>query len=340
MPLAAATAESAKLDYEAGQTAYPMEALTDSGDQQIYTSNATYWSNKNGCAPDVRPDGIITGGKVTPDNAGVVNIADVSALTCYLAGVNTSVAAGEATCVRGGDAATDHIINSVIINAAGAIAVLTGTGAADAFSTSRGVAGGPPYITVGAIEIAQVKFTSDAAAAVLASEIHMVPNVSREIWNYPLWDEYPLPEEDGSINGGSVKFHAVLMPAHTGDEAKNVYAEYYEPAFAEMPSTSNYKPPEASHSVSSTQIYNTTIAGRSSSLGQGGFTQHMRDGISDAAAQNKNEILTFKFYPDRYKSPFLLCQGKLGVTRTFPAGDNISAECTISCTTAAVGQNA
>ena len=339
MPLTAATAENAKLDYEAGQTAYAMEALTDSGDQTIFTSNATYWSNKNGYAPDVKPNGIITGGNVIPDNAEVNDTVDISALTCYLAGVKTTVNAGSVVAARGGSADLDHIINSIVVTDAGALDVITGTGHATAHNTVRGSAGGPPYVTVGYIEIAQVKYISHTSAAVTAAEIHMVPGASREVWNYPLWDEYPLPEEDGSVDGGSIKFHTALEQAHTGDLPKGVYAEYYDPVFAEVPSASNFKPPETSHSVSSAQVYNGTIGGRSSSLGQGGFTQHLRDGVSDVAPQNKNEILTFRFYPDRYKDQFILCQGKLGITRTFPAGDNISAECTISCTTAAVDQN-
>jgi hypothetical protein len=44
--------------------------------------------------------------------------------------------------------------------------------------------------------------------------------------------------------------------------------------------------------------------------------------------------LWFKFYPDRYKSSYLLTQGKLGISRTFPAGDNIQAACTISASAA------
>ena len=35
------------------------------------------------------------------------------------------------------------------------------------------------------------------------------------------------------------------------------------------------------------------------------------------------------------RSPYILSQGKLGISRTFPAGDNIAAACTISATEAA-----
>jgi len=45
--------------------------------------------------------------------------------------------------------------------------------------------------------------------------------------------------------------------------------------------------------------------------------------------------LWFKFFPDRYASPYILCQGKLGISRTFPAGDSLQAACTISASEAA-----
>ena len=38
--------------------------------------------------------------------------------------------------------------------------------------------------------------------------------------------------------------------------------------------------------------------------------------MSDGLVQLKNETLWFKFYPDRYKTPYLLTQGKLGISRS------------------------
>jgi hypothetical protein len=45
----------------------------------------------------------------------------------------------------------------------------------------------------------------------------------------------------------------------------------------------------------------------------------------------------FKFYQNRDNStPYILTQGILGISRAFPAGDQISAACTISAEEAAV----
>ena len=59
-----ATAENAKLQYEAGQNAAAMAALTNSGDATNFTSAASLWSGRSGYAPVVRPNGLLTGGAV------------------------------------------------------------------------------------------------------------------------------------------------------------------------------------------------------------------------------------------------------------------------------------
>lgn len=332
------TAENGKLQYEAGQDSTPMTALADSGDHINYTSAVTLWSDRAGYSPVVRPDGLISGGVVTPDNAAVNNKVDVTAATCYLIGVETSVSAGEVTCVRGAGASTKYIINSIIITAAGALDVLTGTGHSSAFSTTRGAAGGPPLITVGAIEIAQVRFTSDSDAVVAASEIYQVPGSSQDRYDYPLWEENFGPNQAGTRVGGSVTFLSALPLTQVGPVTKSVYASYSEPLFAELRPVSDFVPPENSHSVSSVQVYGQTIGSRASSIGQGSFTAYLKTGYNDAVLKLKEEVLWFKFYPDRYKTGYVLCQGKLGVTRSYPADGSMTAACTISADEVAVDQ--
>jgi hypothetical protein len=80
-------------------------------------------------------------------------------------------------------------------------------------------------------------------------------------------------------------------------------------------------------------VYNDTIGSSASSLGQGGFVQRLNDGVSDPVIQFKDQILWFKFFPDRNKTPYTLTQGKLGIARTWPAGAQNQAACTISAET-------
>lgn len=319
------TAENAKLQYEAGQNATAMSALTNSGDETTFTSGASLWSGKSGYAPVVRPNGLLTGGAVTvhADNDKVT----VAALTCNLQGVVTSVTAGTGTITR--PASDKAKVCSITINSSGAIAVVAGTdGSGTTFSETRAAAGGPPLIPVDSIEIAQVRVTTSAAGAVAASQIYQVVGSHCERADFPLWTV--------NYDEGSVTFLDALPEIHTGTVPKKVYASYAEPIFADVALASDFVPPETSHSVTSTQVYGTTLGATSSTLGQGTFTAYLENGVSDALVSLKNQNLWFKFFPDRYATPYLLCQGKLGISRTFPAGDTIQAACTINAASAAV----
>lgn len=319
------TAENAKLQYEAGQNAVAMSALTNSGDETTFTSAATLWSGKSGYAPVVRPNGLLTGGAVSvhADNDKVT----VAALTCNLQGVVTSVGAGTGTITR--PASDKAKVCSITINSSGAIAVVAGTDSlSTAFSETRAAAGGPPLIPVDSIEIAQVRVTTSAAGAVAASEIYQVVGLHTERADFPLWDV--------NYDEGSVTFLDALPEIHTGVVPKKVYASYASPIFGDIALASDFVPPENTHSVSSTQVYGTTLGATASTLGQGSFTAYLSNGVSDALVALKDQTLWFKFFPDRYATPYLLCQGKLGVSRTFPAGDSIQAACTISASSPAV----
>lgn len=320
-----ATAENAKLQYEAGQNAVAMSALTNSGDETTFTSAATLWSGRSGYAPVVRPNGLLTGGAITTHASN--NTVTVAALTCNLNGVVTSVGAGSVAATRPSTAVSK--VNSITINSSGVITNVAGTdGSTTAFSETRGAAGGPPVIPVDSIEIGQVRFVSNTAAVVLSSEIYQVVGLHVERADFPLYDiDYAT---------GSVTFLDALPEIHTGTVPKKVFASYASPIFADVALASDFVPPETSHSVTSTQVYGTTMGSTSSSLGQGSFTAYLANGVSDALVTLKNETLWFKFFPDRYQSPYLLTQGKLGIARTFPAGDSMQAACTISASAAAV----
>lgn len=320
-----ATAESAKLEYEAGQQAVAMAALTDSGDHLKFNSAATLWSGRAGYAPVVRPNGLLTGGALSVSATN--NVVNVAALTCNLAGVVTAVAAGTATITR--PASNVAKVCSITVDASGALAVVAGTDGSDAnFSETRGAAGGPPLIPTTSIEIGQARVATSTAAALTDAQLYSVVGLHVERADFPLFNV--------DYSTGSVSFLAALPLIHTGPVPKAVFASYSTPIFGEVSLASDFVPPETSHSVSSTQIYGTTLGSTSSTLGQGSFTAYLSNGISDGLVALKNATLWFRFYPDRYASSYLLTQGKLGIARTFPAGDQIQAACTISASAAAV----
>lgn len=329
------SAENGALYYEAGQDLVCMAALDDSGEHTTFESEGNFWSNRDGYTPKVRPNGLVTGGVVTPAASGDDDKVDVAALTCYLAGILTSVAAQSGvTLTRPAGSGDDCCISSITITSAGAIAVVKGADHTD-LSETRGADGGPPWIPTGSIEIAQVKFTSENAAVVTPNEIFQVIGAHCERWDYPAWNEHRVKVENQVLGYAGVAFLSALPLIHSDDAGsttatKKVYAEYYDVIWAEVPDAENFVPPENSHSVNSKQVYGRTIGSSSSSLGQGSFTFHSKDGVTDPLLQLKNEILFWKFKPNRLKDAYKICQGKLGIASSYPAGDNISHACTIS----------
>ncbi len=203
-----------------------------------------------------------------------------------------------------------------------------------ASSTTRGAEGGPPLITAGAIEIGQVKLDSSSAAEIDASEIFQVVGTSQERWDYPTWTEYPEGEAGGY---GYVEFVDALPAVHAGSPAtyKQVYIEYYTPVWAMLDPVSDFIPPETSHSQKSTTVYGGALGSSEASINQGSFKAYLKTGVTENLLTFKNEKLWFKFYPDRNSAPYILAQGTLGISRTYPAGDSIQANCTISAVSAA-----
>ena len=322
------------LKYEAGESQVGMTLLTDQGDYMDFKSAVSFWSMEAGYEPIVKPNGLATGGVITPAVSGTNDLVDVAALTCYLAGVLTSVGAStDETCLRG--ATTDVFrTNSITVTSAGAIAVVSGTDHT-AVSESRGVVGGPAWIDNAAIEIGQVRFTAIAAAAVVASEIKDVPGTHVEWFDYPTWNVEPYDVVNGIIGLAGIKFTSALQQIHSEDAGttvagKLVYVNYSTVSFADVPQSVDFVRPAISYSVASRQVYGDTLGSASESLGAGGFTFVLLDGVTDGFLRREGKITMFKFYPNRLKTEYILCLGKVGIVEKYPAGDLIDASVTVA----------
>ena len=324
-----------RLDYEAGQTAVAMAALTDAGDFKTFNSAATLWSNRAGSTPVVRPNGVLTGLTVSPAASGEDNKVDVSPGTCWVNGVEKIVNTSLVDHVISRATSTDtHIICSVTITAAGAIAIEAGTDH-DEFSTTRGAAGGPPWIDNDAIEIAQVRLTSFTDAAITATEIVQVPGTSRETALFPVWEQERIRVSDGALGYAGVTFASPLAAIHSEDAgttvaAKLVFASYAIPTFAQVPKASDFVRPANSFSVSSTEYYGGAMGTRSRSIGQGSFSAYTNT-LNEGFLVFEGDELWFRFRNDRLVSvPAVYCQGVLGIAETFPTDGSIEIAATIS----------
>jgi hypothetical protein len=319
---------------EAGQTAYPFEEMT-STDNTVFGSTAAPWSGAANAEPVVGPYGLLTGGRITPN--GENNEVVVAAVTAMMPGAtgNLDATTGVVTADLGNNPLTatvastspgavdqTHKISSIIINAAGELAVEAGVEGLS-FTETRGVAGGPPLIPVDAIEIGQIRREGRSAAPVTAAEIVQIPGLSQERSDYPV--------SEINFATGEVTFVEALPLIHVGPAAKKVYARFSTPMFAPVPYTSDWTPAESTYSVSSTDTYDGPVGSASASLGQASFTAQLKDGITENFLSSKGDTVWVEFRPDRDKSlPKQLTQGVLGVSRTFPAGGGFSASCTVT----------
>lgn len=311
--------DNVKLEFEGGQNTFTMTALTDSGDAKLFESGEELWSQAAGVAPVVRPDGILTGAAITPATGN--DSIDVAAFTAFISGQEVAVSAQAAVSVVRASTLT-HMINSVVCDAAGSVSVIQGT-EGSSFVETRGSAGGPPYVPVGSIEVGQVRLSSDTAAPVqMTGEIFQLPNRNQEVADFPV-------AETDYING-AVQFSSALPKIHTGDVTKGVYASFATPEFIEAYDAYDFVPSEVGYSSSSKQTYSRVKNSRSQSLNNATFSIDLKDGITDTLVNKQGESIYFRFYPDKFKNQHIIEQGVFSIARTFPAGGDITANCTIN----------
>lgn len=312
--------------YESGQTPYPFEEMADSGDNTLFSASFAPISQASGFTPSVCPYGLKTGGTATGTTTN--DQVAVAAMTLCMPGSSAAdangdvaVAAGNVTITRATGPDT-HIVNSVIVNDSGALAVVSGTGGTS-FSETRDAAGGPPLIPVDAVEVGQVRTTSNTAGVISSSEIFQVPGLHQEKSSQPGFDV--------NYFEGQVAFKSALPAIHTGPAPKKVYIKGATPIFANVPFGSDYTPAETTYSVSSTDTYDGPVGTSSASLNAASFTGILEDGVTDDILQFEGQTLWFEYLPDRDVSlPKQLTQGIMGFTRDYAAGGTVNCTFTVS----------
>lgn len=318
--------KKAKLQMEFGRTGTgAFEALTDSTDHTTFTSTADIWSGANGYAPEVRADGVATGGIITPGTAN--DTVDLAALTAWIGGAERSVSAAAAQAVPRPTTQPNRI-HSLVSDVAGAVSVVSGTEGASP-SAVRGAAGGPPWIPVGSIELGQVHQSSITSAVIAASEIKQLHGISCEKSDFPTYDDRSMMAQ------GGVTFHQALPLVHSDDSgstssAKGVYAKYYEPDFADVALASDYVPVQSQTTVNSDSTYDGPVGYTTESLQNGTLTAIVNNGITDPLVQADGDTRWLRFYPDKFQAPHRLDQGVIGIANNYPSEGNYSVAVTVS----------
>ena len=185
------------------------------------TSASSYWNRQQGIT--VRIEGVIGSPTITPAAAGGDNNVDVAAFSYYAAGttVATSTAKTDLTLTR--PASGKYNWNLIHVNkTTGAVTATTGTDG-DAYSDTFAAAGGPPLVATTELIIGAVKWSSDTAAAVLASEIYYTLSdgtLIQERSDVPAYTIFPME--------GGILLNEALIVAHTGSVPRSVYATFYD----------------------------------------------------------------------------------------------------------------
>ena len=322
MALRANQADQALVMYEAAQEFVAAQAMVNAGDNLTFGIPDKPWSGAPGKEPLVLPDGLATGGAITPGDSGKVNLATATAFVGGILRTVTGISGGSGlalTYTAGG-----HLTHSITIYDNGGTwsfkATAGATGASH--SVTRGGDGGPPLILADEVEIGWVRTVGDSASVVEPQDILQIVGATMERYDYPIWTE--------DFGAGEITFTAALPDSHTGPAPKKVFAQVYTPIFAPLEPASDFVPPETTHTQSSTAVYGGAIGSASSSLGQGSFKVFLQDGVTDPFLGYKNQKMWVKFLPHRLRTAHLLAQGILGISRTFPSGDSIQADCTLT----------
>jgi len=303
---------------ETNASPQPYEEMT-SLDNQVFSGSYAPWSRAGSNAFVVQPWGIDTGGVVTVANSGGNDVVDLAATSLVMPGSTAADADGNVAVIATADiavarpAGNDYAISAITIDTSGAVTVIGGT-ASTAFSAVRGAAGGPPFIPVDSVEVAQVYYMSQTPAPVTANEIRQVPGESQEL------TQQPVISKTSSIQG-TVTFSEILPSIHTGSVAKKVGLKGALAVTAEVPRSRNYVPPEVTVNAQSETFYDTAIAFPSFDAAQGSFEAALYNGVTDwiVRAVEEQTTLIVEFYPDRDKGDKIVAQGFVGMARTFPA---------------------
>lgn len=317
-----------KLQMEAGGTYYTYEAMTKQANTQHYevTTGRLFSNAESVNGVDQRYiiaiDGLKSGCRVIPAASLTADKIDVEAGVVVIAGVEVTVTLDtDVTVTRGG---SSHIKYSICVNGTGVVSALAGT-THTAFSSVRGADGGPPHVTVGLVEIAQVWYSSLTPAVVASTEIKFVPEQHRELSYYPGWFYIPPTTDDDQ----KIEIGVALTLNHTGDISRIVYAEYYNPVFVKMDDVSEVKPPRKTYTATEENTYDAARKVSNESLGDGSFKILMDERTNSLIKQAEGDVRWFKWFADKTKTDYVLFQGRVQIVDEYPVKGIMQATVTI-----------
>lgn len=330
------TGKDTKIEVEVGSTFFSMAALSTvaspSGDVgKIFTTEATFLSDQENLQPDVRLDGIISGFTLSAGSG--YNEVDYSSGKLYIKGEEVEVSAGTVSDLLRPTSSGNVRITALTVDSDGDVNKTAGTEGTT--STTRGAAGGKPFLPVDEVLIGYITMSYYGASAsgaklVTSSEIDSETKERTIIPSYTAL--YHDGDRDNQTDAGAIEFAAVIPLIHgsgAGTNRRNVYASYYEPSFEEMNDVKDFSFSEDVASIKS-KAYGEKA--EQASLGTetwSGTGSAYWNKVQDILNLIKNTKRWFKYYPDEDETNYWAGRAIVKVSRNLPTEDNLNASITL-----------
>lgn len=324
--------KDAKVLVELGFTNYSMSALSSVSSpsdvvNKRFVTSATFMSPVTD--PVVRLDGVRTGCKVSVSTT--VNAIEVAAGTYYLKGSSYSLAATTVTSISRPTSSGNVIVTALSVDSSGTVNKTAGSEGTP--SSTRGAAGGPPYIPVDQVLIGYVnaEYTSVSGGAVFGTS--EIDDESKEYYDIPGY-QFKWYEPDYEKKG-CIEFYTALETIHnnsadgTGDDVtRNVYASYHDANFEEIPDARDASLSEDMSTIAG-RSYGDSYAEKSLDVPEwGGSVDVFWSDVDDIFDKIKNTKRWVKVYPDRDNDRYYAGVAIMKISRTVPVSDNMGGTLT------------
>jgi len=329
------TGANASVQVELGSVSYPMAALTSVSSpaadvNKKFLTQAEYLSDLAALQPEVRLDGVRSGLVITPGSG--YNEVDISAGEVDLKGNRISVSADTVSNLTRPTTVGQILVSAITVNASGAFTARPCT--AGVATTTRGAAGGPPFLPVDEVLVGYVALTYyDGSASgekvITAGEIDSYSKEYAAIPSAKI-NYYDEDQEVGTIEMANAlpMIHAATA-AGPGTAVRNVYASYYEPQFEEVPDAKDFSFDEA---VSTYKSKAYKDASEETAVGtpswSGSFDAYWTR-VEDILNLVKGSKRWIKHFPDSGLADHWAGRAVLKVSRQSPVDDNLMATVTL-----------
>lgn len=328
------TGKDTKIEVEIGTNFYSIASLSTvsspSGDVgKIFTTNATFISDQEDLQPDIRLDGVISG--FTLSIGSGYNEIDYSSGKVYIKGEEVEVDAGTVSDLLRPLISGQVRVTALTVDSDGNITKTLGTEGAT--STTRGAAGGKPYLPTDEVLMGYITMTYYGGSAsgsklVVSSEIDSETKERIIIPSYTVL--YHDGDRDNQTNVGAIEFAAVIPLIHgDGLTRRNVYASYHDATFEQLNDVKDFAFTEDVASIKSKAYGEKTEQSALGAESWSGSGSAYWTKVEDILNLIKNSKRWVKYYPDEDETNYWVGRGIVKVSRNLPTDDTLNAAITL-----------